>query len=416
MKDERGPDRRQESQYGPRDRGRAQVADIGGAEEHPVQREDHPGHRLQENEEPPGVRYLAKDLGICGEHAGQHGVQRGHDHPGDRAERQCVPGDPPGQPARPTAVAAAQRRAHQCLGRDRQRVQDQLQERPQLENDLVRAHRGRRGARGDDGGGQETRLEGQAPQHQVPAEAELPADHRGTRAQRYPFSGQRVNEESGHDELRQHIGRRRPLDAPAGAEHENRQEQRGQSVARQHVVQRAAGVVHPAHPPVARHRHQGERDAEQGHPQPGLREVGGLARSGHQPGQRSRAEFAGREQHHPDQQGQVGGLHAFDDRVPPPARTEQPGGTGGGPVGQERELSGDLGEHDSTHGQTGQRELSQVAYGRGVHQQVQRLSRQHPEGRHRQSRDLPWLGLTGRRFHGGRGTVLVHPGEAAVEW
>jgi hypothetical protein len=140
------------------------------------------------------------------------GQQPGHRREDDTEadpEHQSVPGHLPGEPTRLPRGAGTQCRTHQRLRGDREGVQHQRQERPQLQHDLVCADGGGGRVRRDGRRRDEARLERERPQHQVPPERQLRTHLGRLGSQRHPLDLQRPQEQPGTDHLRGDVRDRR---------------------------------------------------------------------------------------------------------------------------------------------------------------------------------------------------------------
>ena len=329
---------------------------------------------------------LGRHRGADGEYPGQHGR-------GDRRERR----HPPRHRLGVRQLARTQRRADQRLSRDRQRIQHQRKEIPQLQHHLVGGHRSRAEPGGDGARRHEAGLERHRPQQQVAAHHQLGPQHRRLDPQWHPFSQQCPAEQQRGQPLTDQVGDRGSGQAqPRHAEpavDQQRTQQRRHREPRHDIAQRPHGVLHPPHPAVAGQRHQDRRGGQYRDPQPRQRGSRRCPRPPISTGDH-RHQRDGRRLHHDhDQRAQAqrqpGGLHAFADG----RRT-----VGGAvvarraccrAVGQKGQLRADKAEDEATDGQPRQAQRAQPSDDRDVEEQVDRFGGQHPERRQRQPGDAP---------------------------
>ena len=155
-----------------------EVAAVAGADEDAVEREDGSVQRLHQREHRPERLGTLDRLGVPGEDAREHADER-HHHRGEQRACEHRHGDHPGaRRERAFAVVGAEHSPHDHLPGDRDRVEHEREERPELERDLVRAERrvaepSRHGA-----GRDERAVEGGRAQEDVAPELEQPAQQR----------------------------------------------------------------------------------------------------------------------------------------------------------------------------------------------------------------------------------------------
>ena len=258
-----------------------------------------------------------------------------------------------GTPARRCAlavvrIAAAQRRADQRLRGDRERIQQQRDEVPQLHADLVGGQLRRAHPTGDTGGGQVRRLErrGRSTRSRLTTSCRRITAHCGAAAD--ALAAQRDDAQA-----------RRPPTAPARSRWPTPRARArpgrpatgdaigGQHVREHHDQHRGAGVLHAAHPAVAG-QHQQDARAARGsrsaartpRPRPPasspptISRISGSATSSPTP-----------ISSHADDQRQPGRLHALVHRRVPPAGAEEPGRPPGGAVLEGGADQGEQGHH-----------------------------------------------------------------------
>ncbi len=205
--------------------------------------------------------------------------------------------------------------------------------------------------------------------------------------------------------LRRHVGDRRAADAHPGAEHERGREADAREVRKPDHDERRARVLQRPHPALRGGRHEHERRAERRDPHPQQRLRGrGRAAAGHRVDRRPGDELERDREHHPEAEGEPGGLDADVERLVDAARAVQARGARGRPVLEERAEPEHLREQEPREGQAGQRHGAQVADDGRVAQDVERLGDQGAERGDREREHL----AVGR--HPGR---TAHPGSLA---
>ena len=267
---------------------------------------------------------------------------------------------------------------------------------------------GHRGAEpgGDGGRGQEARLEREAAGHQVAAHGELRAQGRRAGAPRAAaLPHERAEEEPGADALAEHVRPRRADQTEPGERadpvHEDDAGDRRHSVAREDVAQRSRGVLHAAHPPVARQGHQQQRGADQRHPQPAHRALGDRAAVAERFGDGPDHQLPDDHQASADGEREPRGLHPLGDGVGAPTGAVHAGGAGRRAVGEEVELARDLREQHRGDGEARQRHRPEPSDDGRVDEEVQRLRGEHGQGGPGEPHDLP------RRTHAASSPALV---------
>ena len=163
-----------------------------------------------------------------------------------------------------------------------------------MQHHLVGGDGGRAEPRGDRACGDEARLERQRAQHQVAAHHHLRPQHRRSHPQRDLLDQQRPAEQRRGQPLTDHVGHRRAGQPQLGhaqpAVHQQRAQHRRHREAEHDVAQRPDGVLHAAHPPVARRGTRIAGAAEHGDPHPRQRRVGDLTAGGERGHQRARGQ------------------------------------------------------------------------------------------------------------------------------
>ena len=201
--------------------------------------------------------------------------------------------------------------------------------------------------------------------------------------QRHPLDKKRTTEQQGGNPLADQIGDRRTDKLqPRHTEpavHEQRAQHGRHREPEDDVAQRSRGVLHAAHPSVARSRDQDGGHADDRDPHPRQRCPGDVSARG-----KRRNHWHSDDLEHDDDQcaqpdGEPGRLHTFTDRRLAVARAEKAGRARRGAVGQERHLRAQRAQDQPTDGKAGKAERAEPTDDGEVEQQVDGFGGQHPE-------------------------------------
>ena len=233
------------------------------------------------------------------------------------------------------------------------------------------SHHGRRG--------EHRHLERERPHDEVAAEHQLLADDPSVRAPvPLMFAVELTQEARGDDPHAQHGRRRGAENAPEV--HEDGHGDGTRNEPGQGKQQGLAGILDAAHPAVAGHLYEGERDGERRDAQP----LGGQARdvlgARHEPGDAPCEDPHEGHEGGSHAQGHPGGLDAFSDGGLAVATAVEAGGARRGAIGQESQLGGDNRLHGRSGPQGRERRGTQASHDSGVEEQVQRHRGQHAQG------------------------------------
>ena len=248
-------------------------------------------------------------------------------------------------------LSGAQRRPHQRLRGDRQRIKHQRKEIPQLQHHLVRGDGGSAEPGGDGACRYEAGLERHRAQQQIATHDDLGAQHRRLDPQRHPLGEQRAQEQQRGHPLPHQVGDRRTGQLqPRHAEpavHQQRAQHGRHREPRDDVAQRPSGVLHATHPAVARRRDQNRRHANDRDANPRQRGSGDIATGRQRRHQRHGDDLDHDDDQRAQAQRQPGGLHPFPDGRRAIARAEEAGRACGGAVGQEGHLRTERGSESA---------------------------------------------------------------------
>ncbi len=327
------------------------------------------------------------DRRVIGEQARQQREQDEHDQHEHGAVAEPDPRDAPGRGPSGGGAVGPQVGAHERLRGDRHGVQRQCREEPQLHADLVRAEGGRADTRRDGRRREGADLERAAAQNEVAVGDQLLGHERPVDAQAHPLAAQRGDEQGARDGLGDDVGPRRADQAEPGRVDQDRG-QGGRDQEREgHEPHGALGVLHRAHPALARTRDQEEGRAEDRDAQP----LGGGSGDGrgvaHRRGQGPREELDEHDHRQARGESDPGALHAFGDGPGPVARAEAARGAGGGAVGEDRPDERGEAHEGSAQRETGQRDRPEMPDDGRVDQEVDRLGGEDDERRQRERGD-----------------------------
>ena len=161
--------------------------------------------------------------------------------------------------------------------------------------------------------------------------------------------------------------------------HQKRAQHRGQREAGDDVAQRAHGVLHAAHPAVARRRDEDRRHPEDRDSHPRQRLVGDLSACGQSRHQRHRSGLDHDDDQRAQTQRQPGGLHPLTDGRAAVPGAEEPGRAGGGAVRQKRHLRTQRAQDQAADREARQRQRAQSAHDGEVEQQIDGFCGQNSE-------------------------------------
>ena len=137
---------------------------VARADQDPVEREHRSVQRLHEREDRPQERRLVEHGRVARERARQHAGEHEHERGEDAAERDREPDHPLARAVGLLPPPGAELAPDDDLPGDRDRVEDEREEDPELEGDLMRGDRGvaepRRDGAGEDEGAASARSSG----------------------------------------------------------------------------------------------------------------------------------------------------------------------------------------------------------------------------------------------------------------
>ena len=220
----------------------------------------------------------------------------------------------------------------------------------------------------------------------------------------HPLDQQGAAEHQRGQPLTDEVGDRRPRQLePRHAQpavHQQRAQHSRHREPGDDVAQRPGGVLHAAHPAVARGRDQdrGHADDRDAHP----RQCGGgdVTACGQRRNQRHRGGLHRYHDQRSQPDRQPGRLHTFTDRRSSVLCAEEPRRTRGGAIGQERHLRAQRAQDQPADGQTGQTDRAQPSDDGHVEQQIDGFGGQHPQCGQRQPGDAAAGGGRDRKVVG----------------
>ncbi len=364
----------------------------------PSQSEHGPVEGLLQHQERPDAPDRVDDLRIGGEPPRDHRPAQGEDPCQEHAEADSDHDHPVGDTGGGGEPPFAQKAAHQSLSSDRQRVEGQAEQQPDLHHHLMRRDGRVRDPRRHCAREGEHRQQRTGAHRQVAPDLEKRPQLARIGAARHDAEPVSITPQDQDDEPHRPDplgGNRRPgraCDPPTGPEDEQRVERQVDGVDPQRHTEGRAGVLEPPIRPVpgAHGQHGGRRQCPD--PDVGDGHVSHLAPGSERPDDRS---DQGLQHHDGAQSGDSGGPEGEDHR---PAGTlavtgaDRPGDESGRPVFEEVEDEEGHREHRHGHPEPGQFCRAEAAHEGGVDERQHRIGDQRAERRNRQRGDLPIVG------------------------
>ncbi len=394
------PHRDHEEKDGARDGGRekhlaGEEAEGLGAHVDPVPDEDEGVEGLHPDHEGEDRGDAGDRTGVVREEAREPGGEEeehcGQDHSREGTPpEETVPDPPEGGPV-PLAPVAP----HEGLGGDREGVDDEGEEEPELDGDLVGRDLGGPDPGGDRGGEGEGADQGEGAHAQRPPDPEKgeelgrPGEAGGLPEDGPVGSEEEPDEGEGPEPLGHDRGPRRALEPPTEAEDEEGIEDEVHEVQPESDPERGAGVLETPEDPVARHHDKDRGPGQRPDPEVGESWLAELPRRTHEvheepaPGK----EEGRREDADPDREGE-----GLDDRLPgrlPVAGGPRPGNPRRRSVREKVEDDEGHREDRGVHPEGGQGDDPETPDEGGVDHRDERVGCEGSERRYGERGDLP---------------------------